>query len=77
MDLYSEERKDELHDYLVKIGSYEMIFENQKTMIQALKEMNKSLANGCRIEQQKAEKLMQELEEYDNLIDGYHKQFLN
>lgn len=77
MDLYSEERKDELHDYLVKIGSYEMIFENQKTMIQALKEMNHSLANGCRIEQQKAEKLMQELEEYDSLTNGYHKQFLN
>lgn len=77
MDLYSEERKDELHDYLVKIGSYEMIFEKQKQQIHALGQWNKSLANGCRIEQQKAEKLMQELEEYDNLIDGYHKQFLN
>ena len=77
MDLYSEEHKDELHDYLVKIGSYEMIFEKQKTMIHALTQMNKSLADGCRIEQQKAEKLMQELEEYDNLINGYHKQFLN
>jgi hypothetical protein len=65
------------HDYLVKIGSYEMIFEHQKTQIHALKMLNKDLGMGVMIEKAKAENLMEELEEWDAMIDNYHKSFCN
>jgi hypothetical protein len=74
---HNEEGEELRHDYLVKIGSYEMIFEHQKTQIHALKQMNKSLALGLDIHIQKSEILMEELEEYDRMIDTYHKSFCN
>ena len=77
MTTYQDNEDDLKHDYLTKIGSYEMIFEHQKTMIYALKQMNHGLAKGVLIEKEKAENALLELEEYDSLIENYHKQFLN
>ncbi len=79
MDVFThnEEGEELRHDFLLKIGSYEMIFENQKTLIHALKQLNKDLRQGILINQAIQENLMKELEEYDGMIDTYHKSFCN
>jgi len=46
-------------------------------MIHALKQMNHGLAEELQRRIDMSEKIMQELEEFDNLPENYHKQFLN
>ena len=77
MTTYQDNEDDLKHDYLTKIGSYEMIFEHQKTMIYALKQMNHGMAEELQKRIDTSNKLMRELEEYDNFKEVYHKQFLN
>jgi hypothetical protein len=74
---HNEEGEELRHDYLIKIGSYEMIFEQQKTQIHALKQWNKELEKGVENHKHRADMMMYELEEYDGMKDTYHKLFCN
>lgn len=65
------------HDYLIKIGSYEMIFENQKKQIHYLKQINNRLEEGLQMEKAKCEMFMEELEGYDHMVNTYYKSFCN
>ena len=77
MATYQDNEDDLKHDYLIKIGSYEMIFEHQKTMIYALKQMNHGMAQELQKRIDRSNKLMKELEEYDKFTEVYYTQFLN
>lgn len=77
MSLSNEERGGSLHDYLLKIGSYEMLFIQQNKMIEALKGFNHSLAKELQMRIDINEELHEELEKYEALTNVYHAKFIN